>query len=130
MVVGSLGDIIFECSSFKTLLLQSFSVSQDARWEEHEAQGTFSRPEFLGPSLPTHNLSILLRRDFLGHSPLEEVKKAQRMVVNGEVVRLVVGRIGYGRVTVRKMDYNWNGVVRIGKGPISVSMNLELKEYA
>lgn len=130
MVVGSLGEIIFECSSVKTLLLQSFSVSLDSRWEEHEAQGTFPRPEFIGPSLPAHNLSILLRREFLGHSPLEEVKKAQRMIVNGEVVRLVVGRIGYGRVTIRKMDYTWNGVVRLGKGPLSVNMNLELKEYA
>ena len=130
MVVGSLGEIVFECSSFKTLLLQSFSVSLDARWEEHEAQGTFPRPEFIGPSLPTHSLAILLRRDFLGHSPLEEVKKAQRMLANGEVVRLVIDGIGYGRVTVRKMDYTWNGVSRLGKGPLSVNMNLELKEYA
>lgn len=129
MLIGSLGDLIFECSSANLILLQSFSVSNEARYEEHEAQGTFPRPEFLGPSLPTHALAILLRRDFLGHSPLQEVKLAQRMLVNGEVARLVVGRVSYGRVTMRKMDYAWTGVARIGSGPLSVSMNLELKEY-
>lgn len=130
MLVGSLGDLIFECSSEQTLLLQSFSVSNDARYEDHVVQGTFPRPEFLGPNLPSHNLTILLHSDFLGHSPLEEIKIAQRMMVNGEVVRLVIARTGYGKVTIRKMDYSWNHIVKGQKGPYSVTMNLELKEYA
>lgn len=129
MLVGCLGDLVFECSSLNLVLLQSFSLSNEARYEEHAAQGAFPRPEFLGPSLPTHSLAILLRRDFLGHSPLREVKIAQRMLVNGEVVRLVLGKLSYGRVTVRKMDYSWNGASRIQDGPLSINMNLELKEY-
>lgn len=129
MITGSLGSLVFECSSNNLVLLQSFSVSNEARYEEHQAQGTFPRPEFLGPGLPTHNLSILLRRPFLGHSPLEEVLKAQRMMLDGVVARLVIGRIGYGRVTIRKLDYTWNGVLRSVTGPLSIDMNLELKEY-
>lgn len=75
MLVGSLGDLVFECSSLNLLLLQSFSVSNEARYEEHAAQGTLPRPEFLGPGLPTHTLAILLRRDFL-------VLSVPRMVYN------------------------------------------------
>lgn len=130
MLVGSLGDLIFECSSEQTLLLQSFSVSCDTRYEDHVVQGTFPRPEFLGPNLPSHNLTILLRGDFLGHSPVEEIKRVQTMMAKGEVVRLVIAQTGYGRVTIRKMDYSWNYVVNGVKGPFSVTMNLELKEYA
>ena len=130
MITGSLGSLVFECSSASMILLQSFSASHEARYEEHEAQGTFPRPEFLGPALPTHTLAVFLRRDFLGHSPLKEVAIAQRMLLSGEVARLIIGRIGYGRVTIRKLDYSWNGVSRLDSGPMSVTMNLELKEYA
>lgn len=130
MIAGSLGSLVFECSSASLALVQSFSVSHEARYEEHAAQGTFPRPEFLGPGLPTHNLSILLRRQFLGHNPLDEVLMAQRMLLDGEVARLVIGRVGYGRVTIRKLDYTWNGVLRSAAGPLSVNMSLELREYA
>lgn len=129
MHAGSLGELVFEVSSEQLLLLRTFSVSLDARYEDHVVQGWLPQPEFLGPNLATHNLSILLRRDFLGHSPVEEIRLAQAMLVNGQVERLVVGGVGYGKVTIRKMDYTWNHLIKGRKGPYSVSMNLELKEY-
>lgn len=129
MIAGSLGDIVFEVSSSRVLLLESFSCSLESRWEEHEAQGALPRPEFLGPALPTHSLAILLRRDFLGHSPVVEIRKLQVMLARGEIARLIIGHVGYGKVSLRKLEYTWNHVSRGEAGPLSASANLELKEY-
>lgn len=129
MITGSLGDIVFETSSMKVLTPNSARFSFESRYEDHQAQGTYEKSEFLAPSLGAVTLSMHLRRDFLGESPLHTVRKLQSMQRRGEIVRLVLRNVNYGRFTLRKLDYDWMGFVKNEPGPFSVDVNVELKEY-
>lgn len=129
MYVGSLGDLVFETSMGKLLTPSSLKFSFESRFEDHAVQGWYEQSEFLAPSLGTVSLSMHLRRDFLGESPLYTVLKLQTMQREGHIVRLIIRNVNYGRFTVRKVDYDWAGVLKNEPGPFSVDVNVELKEY-
>lgn len=129
MNIGSLGDIVFETSGSKLLTPNSVKCSFESRYEDHQIQGWYEQSEFLAPSLGTVSLAIHLRRDFLGESPLNTIKKLQTMQRRGQIVRLTLRNANYGRFTVRKIDYDWKGVVKNEFGPFSADVNVELKEY-
>lgn len=128
MKTGSLGDVIFEVSSARVFTPQSFSMNREARYEDHEVQGAFPRPEFLAPGLATGTLPITLRRD-LGCEPFEEVEKLEDMSVKGEVLRLIIAGKNLGRWTIRKVDQSWRHMTGRDSGPFSISLSLALKEY-
>lgn len=129
MNIGSLGDVVFETSSQKVLTPNSAKFSFESRYEDHQVQGTYEKSEFLAPSLGTVTFAMHLRRDFLGESPLKTVLKLQSMQRRGEIVRLILRNVSYGRFTVRKVDYDWIGVVKNEPGPFSVDVTVELREY-
>lgn len=128
MYVGSLGDTVFETSSERIFTPQNFSMSREARFEEHEPQGTWPRPEYLAPGLATCSLAITLRRD-LGCEPFEEAEKLEEALVAGEVMRLIIAGENLGRWTIRKMSQDWRYLTRTETGPMAITLNLELKEY-
>lgn len=129
MQIGSLGDIAFEASSFNTLTPNSLSYSCGGRYEDHEVQGFYEQSEFLAPSLGSATLGMHLRRDLLSCSLVSTLGRILRMSREGEIVRLVIGKINLGRYTVRKVDYTWNYLSPNGQGPFSVDLTVELKEY-
>lgn len=129
MQVGSLGDVVFETSSQKVLTPNSAKFSFESRYEDHQVQGAYEKSEFLAPSLGSVTLSMHLRRDFLGESPLYTILKLQTMQRRGQIVRLTLRNVNYGRFTVRKVDYDWTGVVKNEPGPFSADVTVELKEY-
>ena len=129
MHVGSLGDVVFETSHERMITPNSFKYSAESRYEDHQVQGAFEKSEYLAPSLGSASLSIHLRRDFLNQSPLEIANRLQDMLDSGEIVRLILCSVNYGRFTIRKIDYDWNGFLKDEAGPFSLDLNLELKEY-
>lgn len=128
MQVGSLGDTIFEVSSQRVLTPQSFGMSREARFEEHQPQGTWPRPEYMAPGLAVCSIAISLRRD-LGCDPFEEAEKLEEKLVRGEVMRLIIAGKNLGKWTLRKIDQNWRNVLKNAPGPMAITLNLELKEY-
>ena len=128
MQTGSLGDIVFETSSGRVFTPQSFSMNRETRFEDHEVQGAFPRPEYLAPSLASASLTLTLRRD-LGCDPAEEAQKLEEMAINGEVLRLIIAGKNLGKWTIRKVDQSWRSLLRNVEGPQSLTLTLELKEY-
>lgn len=129
MIVGSLGDIVFETSEARLLTPNSAKFSYSSRLEDHQVQGWYEQTEFLAPSLGTVSLSMHLRRDFMNETPLKTVLKLVEMSRKGEIVRLVLGKVNHGRFTIRKVDYDWRFITKNEGGPFSVDVNVELKEY-
>lgn len=128
MKTGSLGDVIFEAGPRRVFTPSSFGMGRDARYEEHEVQGAFSRSEFLAPGVASATLSMTLRRD-LGCDPATEAKKLEDMMLRGEVLRLIIGGRNLGRWTIRKVDQSWRHLASGGGGPFALTLSVELKEY-
>ncbi len=128
MRTGSLGDVVFEASSERVFTPASFGMSREARYEDHEVQGAFPRSEYLAPGLGTATLTMILRRD-LGCDPAEEAENLEMKLVGGEVLRLIIAGKNLGKWTLRKVDQSWRAMLRDGKGPQSLTLTVELKEY-
>lgn len=128
MRIGSLGDVIFEVASGRVFTPQAFSMSREARFEDHVVQGSFARSEFLAPGLATGSLAITLRKE-LGCEPFEEVERLENMSVQGTVLRLIIAGKNLGRWTIRKVDQSWKYLLGTDEGPMAISLSLELKEY-
>lgn len=128
MRTGSLGDVIFEASSNRVITPSGVSLSHEARYEDHEVQGTQPRPEFLAPNLGGCTLSMILRRD-LGVDPVAETEKLKTYMDKGEVLLLVIAGKNLGKWTIRKMDQSWRQMLKGAVGPLSLTLNVELKEY-
>lgn len=129
MRVGSLGDVVFEVSSQRFFTPEGMSFSREARFEDHETQGTFPQSEFLAPGLKTASFSMTLRRD-LGCDPAADAERLEAMMNSGEVLLLIIAGQNLGRWTLRKVDQSWRHMLGNGKGPFSLSLTVELKEYA
>jgi len=128
MHTGSLGDVVFEVSSARMFTPGSFSMSRDARYEDHEVQGAFPRSEFLAPGLGSCSLSMVLRRD-LGCDPATEAERLEEKLILGEVLRLIIAGKNLGKWTLRKIDQSWRHMLPGGTGPAILTLNVELKEY-
>lgn len=129
MQVGTLGDLTFEVSSCNVVTPNSLKFSYSSRFEDHEVQGWYEQTEFLAPSLGTVTLGMHLRRDLCGQSPIEVVLGLMEKSREGEIVRLVIGKVSFGRFTIRKVDYDWNYLLKSEPGPFSLDITVELKEY-
>ena len=128
MIVGSLGDIVFEVSEMALFAPDQFTISRDYRYEDHSVLGASPRPEFTGPDLFATTLDLVLRSD-LGANPLEDCRALEEMAGRGEVLRLIIANANIGRVTIRKISQNWRRLAGSGGGPAAIALSLELKEY-
>lgn len=128
MVTGSLGDVIFEVSTGRVFTPQDFGMNRDARYEDHEVQGTFPQSEYLAPGLGTATLTMILRRE-LGCDPAAEAEKLEEKLIRGEVLRLIIAGKNLGKWTLRKVDQSWRYMLKGVTGPLSLTLTVELKEY-
>lgn len=129
MIVGSLGDVIFEASSNGRLMTPSeFQTDCSARFEEHKVVGALPRLEFLSAELATMSLPIRLRAD-MGVNPAEEADRLARMCKEGKVMRLIVAGCNCGDVVIESVTQTWRLLDPSGKGPYLLDLNLTLKEY-
>lgn len=128
MIVGSLGGIVFEVSAGRVFAPGQLTLSREIKFEDHAVCGDFPRPEYVSPDLFSTSLDLILRSD-LGANPLEDALKLEEMAINGEVLRLVIGNVNLGNVTIRKISQTWLKLDRPDKGPAAIALSLELKEY-
>lgn len=100
MIVGCLGDIIFEVSSETVETIDNAVWSGSARYSEHKRHGTDALTEFTGRDSDKFSFDITLSA-YLGINPMVEIVKIWEYERNGKAVPLVIGNKGYGK-------YRWN----------------------
>ena len=100
MVIGCLGDIVFQVSESTVRTLDNMTWSGSARYATHERHLTNALTEFIGLDPDKITFDITLSAD-LGVDPIAEVVKIWNIERSGRAVPLTVGDKGYGK-------YRWN----------------------
>ena len=99
MIVGTLGDIVFETSSRYILTFNNFAQTVSARYATHERHATTALTEFTGIDPESITFDIMLSA-YLGVDPAAQLEVLRGYVRNGTTVPLVLGTTVYG-------DYRW-----------------------
>lgn len=129
MVIGCLGDVVFQVSEEITETVKDVEWAGSVRYAAHHRHNMNALTEFTGRDPDTMKFTITLTRE-LNVNILPEIVKIWNMERDGEAVRLVIGDKGYGK-------YRWNVVRHNTKytafdrngNPISADVALELQEY-
>lgn len=129
MLVGSLGDVIFEVSSYKVLTFKEFKREGGAKYATHEVIGQPPKVEFLHRELEKLSLEIDLVKN-LGVKPEDEVQKISDMCNDGEANYLIFGGKVYGDCQWVIESYSENVRYFGANGETILSkVNLKLTEY-
>ena len=89
MVIGSLGDVVFEVSSETVKSFDNYKRVNSSRWASHDIIGKKPVKEYLGPGLIEVGFSIKLSV-FLGVSPEKELDALRGYCENGEIVKFII----------------------------------------
>ena len=129
MVIGCLGDIVFQVSEEVVETIREVEWSGSARYAVHQRHNQNALTEFTGLDPDKIGFTIQLVRE-LGVDVVAEIVKIWNLERNGEAARLVIGSKPYGK-------YRWNVVNHSAKytthdregNPIAAEVSLELQEY-
>ncbi len=102
MVVGNLGEIVFEVSDKAVRTLEKMKWSGSANYAVHKRHAGNALTEFTGLNPDEFSFSITLLAE-LGVDPMDEIKKLWKYLRSGEAVPLNIGSHAYGR-------FRWNVV--------------------
>ena len=129
MVIGCLGDIVFQVSEETIETIRDVEWSGSARYSIHQRHNMNALTEYTGIDPDTMKFTITLTRE-LGADVVAEVVKIWNLERKGEAARLVIGDKPYGkyRWTVVKHSAKYTAHDRKGN-PISAEVALELQEY-
>lgn len=129
MIVGSLGNVIFQCSSYYTKTINNLSRSLSVRWIEHKTIGSKPKLQFDGIELDTIKFKIHLNIA-LGVNPLVSAKELENYLKSGKQLKFFLGgkKVGNGIYVITGINeehksYTANGVVT------KMELSLDLKEY-
>lgn len=100
MVIGCLGDIIFQVSEKTVRTLDNMAWSGSARYAVHERHLSNALTEFTGLDPDKITFDITLCSE-LGVDPITEVVKIWDVERSGKAVPLTIGTKAYGK-------YRWN----------------------
>lgn len=129
MVVGCLGDIVFQVSEETVETIKDVEWAGSARYAVHQRHLQNALTEFTGLEPDTIKFSMTLTAA-LGVDVMEEMVKIWTYQRRGEALPLVIGDKPYGK-------YRWNIVSNSFKylhhdkrgNPLVVEASLELQEY-
>lgn len=129
MVIGCLGDIVFQVSEDIVETISEMEWSGSAQYAVHQRHAGNALTEFIGVDPDKVSFTMTLARE-LGVDVETEIEKFRSMEEKGEAVRLVIGTKSYGR-------YRWNLLKHSVKyrhhdrqgNPIVADVTVELQEY-
>lgn len=129
MVIGTLGDIVFEVSGETVRTFVEMVHTAAGRWAIHEVMNGKPRAEFLGPGQNEVSLTIRLSST-LGINPREEYEKIGTMVFQGKHAPFMLGTkpIGNGEWYI---ELNKTTFISVSaRGDVNfIEMVATLKEY-
>jgi phage protein U len=96
MIVGALGDVVFEVSAKVVKTFDDFEWSSSAKYESHERHLDEDLPEYTGTKNDEISLSIFLSKH-LGVDPQAEYTKLLQAERSAKVMPLVIGEKAYGK---------------------------------
>ena len=129
MVVGCLGDIVFQVSEETVETLQDVEWSGEARYTVHQRHLQNALTEFTGIEPDKISFSMQLT-PLLGADIIGELVKIWTYERSGEALQLLLGEHGYGK-------YRWNILKHSAKyeesdvwgNPLLAVVDVELQEY-
>lgn len=129
MIVGALGDIVFQVTEETIETLDNFTWSGSANWATHHRHGTDAITEFTGRGTDEISFDIYLSA-FLGVNPMEEIKKIWAYERAGTPVGMTIGEHKYGRYRWGIQSHttkaeNWTGTGDL----LACTVSVKLIEY-
>lgn len=129
MMVGCLGDIVFEVSSKTVKTLDNMTWSGSVRYATHQRHGTHALTEFTGIDPDKITFDIKLSA-YLGVDPLAEVVKIWNYERDHITLPLVIGDKGYGKYRWTIQNHKEKMEAFDGHGNVtSATVSLSLLEY-
>ena len=126
MRVGTLGNVVFEVSDTRVFTPSQVTRERKARIEEHQVQGALPCVDCIAPELGTFSISMTLSAA-LGVNPMREADSLGAMCKRGEVNRLILGGLNWGKVIIESVTQDWRNS---GPGGVhTIGLTLALKEY-
>ena len=109
MVIGCLGDIVFQVSEEVTETIRDVEWSGSARYATHQRHNMNALTEYTGVDPDAMKFTITLTRE-LGVDVVAEIVKIWNLERSGEAARLVIGDKAYGK-------YRWNCLLYTSPSP-------------
>ena len=129
MVVGGLGEIVFQVSHKTVETLNNFKWSGSARWAIHQRHATHALTEYTGMDPDKITFDIYLSA-FLGVSPIDELAKLWKYEREGTPVGLPIGSHGYWKYRWVVQNHSTSAETYDRDGNISsCTVSVELLEY-
>ena len=129
MVVGALGELVFEVTEQTVRTADNLTWSGSARYAAHERHNWHALEEFTGINPDRISLTVYLSRH-LGADVMGEIVKLWKYEREGTPVSLVLGDHGYGkyRWVIEKHSTDLETFDHAGKLE-ACTVKLELLEY-
>ncbi len=130
MVIGCLGDIIFQVSEETVETIRDMEWSGSARYAVHQRHNMNALTEFTGVDPDTMKFTVTLVRE-PGVDMVAEIAKFFKLERGGEAVRLVIGDKAYGKYRWNVEKHSAKITAHDRKGSlIAAEVFLELQEYS
>lgn len=126
MTIGSLGDIVFECSEVYLNTFSDLKRQKTWKYAEHEIIKGKAKLQKLGRQLDT----ITFQGKFADYfcKPLTEIKMLEDEAEKKEPLVLVIGDETFGEFVIESIIETWKETDGIGN-PRVIEFEIALKEY-
>ena len=129
MVVGCLGEIVFQVSDEIVKTINNMQWSGSVRFATHQRHLQNALTEFTGVDPDKMSFDIDLVEE-LGTDPMVEMVKLLEYERAGEAVPLVIGEKAYGKYRWTILSHKMKAKAHDYKGSVScVTVSVELQEY-
>lgn len=126
MVIGSLGDVVFQVSKKTVLTIDNIQWNSGAKWEEHARHMKDPALEYVGMEADQMSFDIYLSRT-LGVDPMKQIVTLFGYERNGTLLPLTIGNKSYGkyRWVITKTTRKFEVTDQIGVSSVTVGLSLE-----
>lgn len=129
MIIGCLGDIVFQTSEDVVRTLDSMVWSGSARYAVHNRHGANALTEFTGLDPDKITFNITLCAD-LGVDPMAEMAKLWDLERSGRAVPLTVGTKCYGKYRWTIVSSKMKPAAHFVNGDVhTATVSVSLQEY-
>ena len=129
MVLGALGDIVFQVSDETVQTLNNMSWGGTARYGTHKRHGYHAMAEFTGLDADTIQFDIILSA-YLGINPQAVIAQLFTYEREGRPLSFVLGNKGYGKYRWVITKHNTKAQFFDGQGDLThCTVTVYLQEY-
>lgn len=127
MIVGSLGKIVFGCSSFYIKTFNSLTRDSSYRWNEHQIIGRKPKLQFDGVNLENIKFNIHLNANF-NINPSKDAETIKEYAKTGKKLKFILGGKVVGTYVIESINENYKDYTALGI-VTKIDLALQLKEY-